>query len=418
MEHPPEVMAALKKAKVIDPQTGAIRVTKLLNPPPARSVPIIQPATLKRLLEADTTPDHRWTYWLLYEAAGGKEAVKTGEKVYLAARQRMLAALMHGVTRTLPNGEKKTYPPQSREAATKYLDDMEEKNRAEFFFGDEDFVQKGHAFYNEWPGGPNERYAKVTQALTEFLKIGDLLKKMNGQLVKEGSKPLPDSPDEIESVAEMNDITKKVHRYFAASKARTDIRVDMIYDDAEITALCPLTYAAAVKYGWDEWDWANKQGFETLLTSEHAFKDAWKSAANGGKYYVYLTFKGPVPAWVSRKNGTFQQFDLTDLALMVPKTGLSSVGAGDFDSVVVYDQENAAPRTVGQIKDMILAEPSRTEDTEEDEDESPIKRPRNVYKTDEEAQRVVAHLDKALAAISQWAKTFDPATIKGDTLRL
>jgi hypothetical protein len=49
-----------------------------------------------------------------------------------------------------------------------------------------------------------------------------------------------------------------------------------------LTVLVPLTYAAAVRYGWDEWAWANRKNFDDALRGTgSAWNNEWKSRSNG-----------------------------------------------------------------------------------------------------------------------------------------
>jgi len=85
------------------------------------------------------------------------------------------------------------------------------------------------------------------------------------------------------------------------------------------------------------------------------------------------------------------------------------------DEWSVYDQENRNTLNIGQVKAMIMAEPTRVDPTDE---ESPLTRGRNVYKDETEAQAVVASLDRALRAVQKWIAKFDPKNIKKDALTL
>lgn len=421
MDYPPKVAEALKKANLID-ANGQIVVVELRLPKnkPRRRVQKIEPATLQRLLAADTTPDHRWTDWLLFEAAGGEEAWNSAIKSFEGTMLRRLDFLINGGVIPQPDGTMKEHAPMPRDKAEILLNSKKDRYKTLFFYSDEDSTAHAHGFYTQWPGGPGERYAKLVDTLTNFLKVSDLLEKMNKELVRDGQDPLHSTPETIKSVPEMAKITEEVHRYFASKKARDDIRVETIYDDAYISAIAPLTYAAAVKYGWDDWAWANRQTFEQVLTSDAGWRDSWKKTTSSGQFYVYLTFKGPVPTWVSRSGQSFKRFDLTDLSLVIDKKNAQEIAAGDYSSVIVFDQENSSKRTLQDIRDMISAEPGRAAnpDEDEDEDETPVQRGAAVYKTREEAEEVLAHLDKALDAVAKWVATFDTRRIKTDALKL
>ena len=253
--------------------------------------------------------------------------------------------------------------------------------------------------------------------MNAYLKLYPKLLQMNKERAREGGDQLPTTPDQIPTWSRMLEIAKKVERYFASKQARGDIREQTIYDDDVITALAPLTYAAAVKYGYDAWPWASRSGFETVLSGDNdpsqswRNRDEWKDRTTKGAVFVYLTFKVPVPAWVARREGNWELKDLTDLALSLTSAE-ASANPNDWK---VFDQENRNTMSIAQVKQMILAEPKRVDPTDE---ESPIRRGANVYKDEAEAQNVVASLDRALVAIKKWIKTFDRDEIKSDALTL
>jgi hypothetical protein len=104
---------------------------------------------------------------------------------------------------------------------------------------------------------------------------------------------------------------------------------------------------------------------------------------------------------------------LTDLALELTKQNVRS----NPDAWTVFDQENRNTLTIGQIKQMILDEPTRHVEAPE-EQETPIGRGPNVYATKEEADRVVNSLNHALEAVQRWLAKFDTKEIKSDVFHL
>jgi hypothetical protein len=103
--------------------------------------------------------------------------------------------------------------------------------------------------------------------------------------------------------------------------------------------------------------------------------------------------------------------EFTDMVSKMDKTKAHS----DPDTWTVFDEENRNTLTIAQVKAMIMAEPTRVDPTDA---ESPITRGGNVYKTEQEAQRVVASLDRAVRAVKKWISGFDPKTVKSDVLTL
>lgn len=411
-------LAVLKKYRILNPD-GSVRTCNLTQPtraggePPGPG-PLVNPDVVKRLVAADTTPDKTWLDWIFYQAGGGDDAKKSTADALRQIKDRFIDERTNGWTHPETG---KYQPPVPREQAEQRWANSEAKFRDVLAVCDQDAVKRLRTFgyFREWPGN-GDVYAKVVEAVGQYLKLYPKLQQMNKEVAREGGDPLPETPDQIPTYTRMAEIAKKVDRYFASKQARTDIREQTIYDDDTITALAPLTYAAAVKYGYDAWPWASRANFDTVLSGEHDAnswrnKDEWKDRTTKGNIFVYLTFKVPVPAWVARREGNWELKDLTDLALSLTQDQART----NPDTWTVFDQENRNTLTIAQVKQMIMAEPTRVDPTDE---ESPIRRGANVYKDEKEAQNVVASLDRALASVKKWLPSFDKKSIKSDALTL
>ena len=375
--------------------------------------PLLEQAAVNKLLAADTTPDKKWLAWIFDQAAGGEKGKQASLRALEQIKKRFVDERVSGFQHPQSKEYYSGVPRQNAEARW-------EKAKHKFAeivdVADQDSVEKlgVYGFFRAWPGQA-QIYAKVEKAITAFLKLYPKLLQMNKELRRESREELPSEPSQISSIEQMEQITKKVDRYFASKVARDDIRVDVIYDDDYITALAPLTYAAAVKYGHDDWAWANRAKFDEVLTGETRSysTDQWKANTTQGKVYVYLMFKVPVPSWISRKSSQFERRRLTNLALEMSRDALKRA---DPDQIVLWDEENLNTKRLGDIKRMILSEPTREPDPQDEE--IPIKRGPNVYKSEEEAQQVVWHLEKAVEAVIKWARSFNSKRIKSDALTL
>lgn len=394
-------IAVLKKYRIMNAD-GTVRQVDLRQPlrpgdqPPGPG-PLISPDALNKLLKADTTPDKRWLDWIFFQAGGGQQAKEATADALRQIRDRFIDERSNGWTHPETG---KYQPPVPREQAEQRWVAAESKFREVLAVCDQDAVKRLRTFgyFRDMPGNAN-RYTSVIDAMQKYLRMYDKLKKMNKEVLRTGGEQMAETPDKIPTWDVMAEIAKKVEKYFASKKARTDIRIaddQPIYEDDNITAIIPLTYAAAVHHGYDLWPWANRKGFEQVLTGDAGdwrHRDEWKQRS-ARSIFVYLRFKALVPAWVTRRDGNWEVKDLTDLALELDKDNTRA----NSDDWVVYDQENRNTLTIGQVKAMILAEPTRNDPTD---DESPIKRGGNVYKDESEAKAVVLSLDKAIKAIKK-----------------
>lgn len=413
MPYQEPVLSVLKEFRLVD-ANGEPTMVNLRRPKgkPLGLGPMMDPGAMQRLIDADRTPDKHWLRWIFFQAGGGQRAKEQSEKALDRVKKRFIEERINGFQHPRTKEE---FPPVSQEEAERRWEAVKDEFVAVTDCADQDAVEhlSVFGFFRHWPG-QGEIYEKTVNTITEFQDIFPKLLKMNSELAMESRPELPTEPDQIPTLEAMQQITAKVDRYFASKKARTDIREDTIYSDDYIVAVAPLTYAAAVKYGHDEWAWANRAKFDEVLSGEtSAYNDQWKSNTAHGKIYVYLMFKYPVPAWMSRKGGEFKLRRLTNLAMELSSNDLNLINP---DSIVIWDEENRNTMRLADVKEMILNEPDRAPDPEDEG--FVITRGANVYKDRQEAETVVWHLEKAVKAVLEWAKTFDPKRIKSDALTL
>jgi hypothetical protein len=436
MPYTPEEVAVLKKYRIILPAgekvkrggkertlpADEIRTCNLKQPlgRPLGEGPIINPDALDKLLHADHTPDKQWLDWIFFQAGGGERAQQMREAALQQIKDRFIDERVNG----FQHPDTHDYvPPVDRKLAEERWRQAEPRFKDILKVCDQDSVTKLNTFgfFRQWPG-VSRIYENVVNAIERFQKFFKKAEQMNKEVLREGGATVPLTPDAIKTWEEMDKISNKVERYFASKVARDDIRLsahpsrkdNLIYDDDYIEVLAPLTWAAAVRYGYPGWSWANRETFDQVLSDEsNDFHNEWKKKTAGGKAYVYLIFHAPVPIWVARTQGTFKRYELTNLALELDIKNLRNLG--NVDKLTVWDEENRNSMTIKDVKNMIMAEPTRQDPQDE---EVPITRGANVISTPEEAKATVDHLNMALAAMVEWAQSFDPATIKKDAMKL
>jgi hypothetical protein len=424
---PPSVQAALRKYFLITggPEGEKWRTTEVSqtgpNEAPLGMGPVLDKAVIDRFLEVDTTPNKEWFDWMLFQAGGGRVAMKRGETLFSQTKIRFIEDRIRGY-RNKKNG--KVYPPVPEKEAAAQWARVEENFRHTLTVGDQDLVSSHDifGFFRHWPGR-NRIYERVALAVKEFLKLTKKTLQMNKFLRAEGNddRLVSLKPKSYDSITDLEAASKRVVQFFASKAARSDIRVasgpngeKTIYSDDYVTVRVPLTYAAAVKYGWPAWAWADKESFERGLEGGvSAWQDPWrKHTGNDKKLFVYIEFNVPMPAWVTFSHDKFSRHTLHNLALVIPHDELKNFNP---DTIPMYDEENNENVTLGHIKQRIRDE-ARRGNYDPEEEEYPLKRGPSVFANEGEAEEVVRHLDAALDAIKSWAARFDPSSVVSDYL--
>lgn len=411
MPYTPEEVAVLTKYKIMLPE-GGLQMVNLRLPlgQPLGRGPLMDQSVIDRLLAADPTPERRWLDWIFFQAGGGEEAKGRTQQRFHEIRDKFIARYTDGFTEGDNDPQPGRHHPgvEPEEAQALWLQN-EDRFKKYLAVSDQDVVErlKTFGYFRFWPGF-EKRYETVENAMAVYMKFYKKLVALNRA---GGNEPIPDNPDDIPNPQAMIHAATRVERTYALKKAPTDIRYEKIYEDPNITALAPFTYAAAVYYGHDKWPWANKKAFDKVIggggdPKQWDFQDYWQAIA-AKKAVVYLTFKVPVPAWKSRTN---EDYDLNDLALTL--TNLEA--DDDPNSWTVYDQENRTSLTIGDVKTMILNEPNRVSP----EDEPPLAHVEKVYTTPQEAAAVEQSFSNAVMAVQNWLHDFDMKRIKSNVQTL
>jgi len=420
----PEVLAILVNHRILHPNGKPV----MTEPEKKGRGPLLDIDAWQRMLAADSTPDHRWTEWIFDQAAGGKDAKEKSaraiEQIYRQFIDERISGFKHADTG-------KWHEPVNREEAekrwtqrrpfTKRPDVLqpspEMRFKRMFFQADEELADrlKCYGFFRSW----TPRYENIVKAVAKFLSLEELAVKLNKLI--EGGKGLGEdtvsfNPKHYPDAEALNAANKRIERFFAAQHAAKDVRVasdKYVYSDDFVSIIVPLTYAAAVRYGWQEWAWANKENFEKMLMGRGTNTDYWRQHTKDNIIAI-LRFKKPMPGWVTRARNEFKTPTLTNLAVFMPIAELKSLSIRD--DLQFWDEENKQNLNYDDIAKIIKSEPDKPDNSEQDE-MLPIKSWK-VYKTSAEADKALEHFNHALTELVKWASQFDSKKVKSDTLTL
>lgn len=425
---PPEVQAVLRKYRIIGPVKQAdgqvaegwtqANIDSTDGSKDGRTPlgpgPMLDPNVIARFLAADKTPNKIWLDWMLFHAGGGKEGQKRSEHLLQKSHALFIEERVKGYTENV-GGRTVVHPPQPRAQVEALWKRLEPKFRNDLAVGDQDLAAPPRSifgYYRHWPG-KGRIYERVATTVNTFQKLEAKAKAMNKVLTQQGDTEhiIGFAPKNYSTVDELEAAIRHINQFHASKNARSDVRVATVYDDDYLTILVPLTYAAAVRYGWDSWAWSNRKGFEDALRGgSNQWNNPWKNTTgNQQSVFVYIHFKVPMPPWVAYSENEFRRHELDTLTMVIPANQLANFNE---DTIKLYDTDNRANLTLGKIKQQINAEVTRKYDPENEE--NPVHTGPNVFANQEEANAVIQHLDAGLHALKKWGSTFDPSQIVSD----
>jgi hypothetical protein len=372
--------------------------------------PKLELKAIQALLQADSTPEQTWLEWIFCQAGGGVRAKEATDRTMSQINSRFIDERVNGFHNP---DTKEYYPPTTREEASERWKVVEPIWNELLTAADQDAVDHlgVFGFYRAWPG-KDSVYERIVKAVKQFQALAPKIAQMNAEYVGADEEPISSQPSKYETLEKLEEMNRKVERYFASKQAREDVRIEKIYEDEYLRMLCPLTYAASVRYGFDNWPFANRDTFEEVLSSDNSFRDAWKSTTTRS-VLVYIYWKVPMPSWVSRKNSEFQRYELVNLAVELPHANMRHLESA---ALVFHDEENTSNMAIEQLRSMIMTEPVRVTDPQDDE--MPIKRGPNAYATQEEANKRNRAFESAMAALFCWGRAFSISKVHTDVYKL
>lgn len=429
---PPKVFTILVNHRILLPNGQPVMTNlELPEKSPLGRGPLLDPDAWQRMVAADTTPDHVWTEWIFDRAAGGQAAKEHSRRALDQMYRRFIDERVSGFKHA-DTGQ--WYPPVSREEAeTRWTmrkphptkpgvlkPSTEMRFKRMLYAADQDRASKlqCYGYYRHWPGGPDRNYQAITEAVSKFLSLESMCVKLNALVEKGdglGESSVSFDPDAYPDASALLTTCKRVERFFAAQTAAKDVRVandKYVYSDDFVSVIVPLTYAAAVRYGWQEWAWANKENFEKMLMNKSS-SDYWKLHTRENVIAI-MRFKKPMPGWVVRSRNEFRTPTLTNLAVFMPIQHLGSLSIQD--DLKFWDEENRQNLSYAEVAHIITSEPDRPDDTEQDA-MLPIKSWK-VFKTKDDAASALQHFNHALEQLVAWASKFEHSTVKSDALTL
>jgi len=272
----PREAEVLRECRIIDDHGELVEV--YLERPedkPLGHGPKVEADVIKKLILADSTPDQRWLEWIFFQAGGGQRAKDAAKRALEQTKERFIDERVNGFEN--PDTKEKFKPVPKAEADARWAA-VEPRWQEILISADQDVVDHLGVFgyHRGWPG-KDKIYSRVTKAVSSFLKLQDKAEQMNAERMTQAAEPIQLHPHSFATLDDLEKVIRKIDRYFASKEARDDIDVEKIFENDMVRVLAPLTYAASVRYGFDNWPFANRVVFGGVLDSHQSFRDAWKS---------------------------------------------------------------------------------------------------------------------------------------------
>jgi hypothetical protein len=373
--------------------------------------PLISLDCVARFIDAcsiEGKTDCKWLNWLLTQCGGGEESKRRGNQAMEQVKERFLDERVRGYRDT-----KGVYhAPITREQAAQKWHGSDPRFQEVLQVADQDMAEKLQVFgfHRHWPG-PNKVYEKATHAVKTFLNYGAMVTEMNEFMRRseQKDKTVPVHCEAYTNIDSLDQAIKKIERFFNSRAAREDVRIETIYEDDVLRVICPVTYSAAVRYGWDAWPFADRSMFEQCLDGSQSWNDPWrKTTGQEAKVPVYFQFRVPMPSWVGYESNKFKRIALNNVCVMLPRASLTKLLP---EAATVLDEE-CRTVTIEAICDKIRDEVTRKDDP--DEEEYPIKRGPRVFASKEQAEAIVTSFETGWEKVVAWATKFNPKQVVVD----
>ncbi len=302
--------------------------------------PVMSEECFQKFVESDPSGNGKYLDWMLYMAGGGHDAAVKAQILWdgeSATDEHSLLNILHkeyveertaGYEDSLT---RKKVPAVVREVAEADWTKKQAEIKAEFYLGDQDLAcEDGFGFYRNWPGKDNH-YANIVAyvrnwdaSIAKFRAQNASIAARMAKAVKLGA-PDPDSADEpeerdpsatvieldiykgwkLESLLQPAAVYNNLAKLTAVLNGRVrdtalaDTRHEIVFENEHVTAVCPYTIGASVKFGHYRWCTSSKSDFDRAMQNQGAITGGnWATFASKGPL-VYIRFKQPMPPYYS-----------------------------------------------------------------------------------------------------------------------
>lgn len=421
--------------------------------------PVMADATLQSFMDGDPSGNFKYLDWMIFQAGGGQDAMEKSLQLWEgdsaadpnSLRNQCRADFIEEQVNGYVDEHGIRHAPVSGQEADSAWKRWEERSKFEFVMGDQDVAaEEGYGFYRNWPG-KDGHYLKIVNAVKLWHIAQPKLLAQNQRYeryLRLRSSPVGWTKDDVAFMAKCKDSppTNVVLDIYAGWKPKEfsqkgaiykslgdllralaemrkmqvlrDVRHDLIYEDDNVLAVCPLTIGASIKFGIGKWCVSNKTDFERAFDMRGTGDGNWQRYCRMGPL-VFLCWKRPMPPWLhkiavhlnkgnlSTLNGTWTDVSWIDCQNQQSATSFDSVRqriAGE-----AHEPVKRLRRLDDNIGDSVLTSDERYY-------QWGGRQPGPAWTTPQAAAEVTRSLLQALAAVRMWAPTFKTSRIVLDYL--
>jgi hypothetical protein len=408
---------------------------------------------LQRFVLADPSKDNKYLDWMVFMAGGGQEAMDKSIQLWKgespddpnSLRNLCYKDFMAEQVQGYTDDKGVSHKPVSKAEAEENWQKAEPRCYFEFLMGDQDIaVEDGYGFFREWPG-KDGLYDRIVNVVQLWHNAQPKLLNQNKAIARaEALRSAPNnswSADDAQFMAKWADnpsrelveldlYAKWKPKEYSQKDATyntlqavlnklsdirrlqilKDDRHELIYEDAVVKVLCPLTVGSSLKYGSSKWCISNRSEFDRSIDgNNYGTGHNWKNYTSKGPL-VFLLFKVPMPIWCSK------------MAIHIPSSDLCQLER-QIKKLAWFDVQNA-PSThytystmVERVREEHVAAYSITGLSADEKALALAGRAcERAWRNQHDALRVEEALDKAVAHVVAWGLKFDTKKVVVDYL--
>ncbi|MGV0949083.1 MAG: hypothetical protein ACOYB3_00115 [Azonexus sp.] len=270
---------------------------------------------IQAFIDGDPSGNGKYLDWMILQAGGGKERLdksvtqwEAGDHGEQPVRDTLRKTYIEDAVKGYIDDDDKRVSPVTEEVAiAQWEESGEQFFRGQHVYGDEEYVLTGFGFYRSWPGH-NAHYEQIVQSVSRFHRYQSKLKSLS-KSVDLNAASYPNLRDLQAALADITFLEIKNH-----------LDYDTVFEDENLTVICPFNIGASMKFGHQKWCTANESMFKTAIAGSGP--NRWKEYAKDAALY-YCRFHAR--ATVEHEVGVGKVSDVAQVAIQAPfKGSLSS----------------------------------------------------------------------------------------------